>query len=171
MDSHAPSPLPREARPYQGLPAGLVTRFVAALIDAVVVALALAVGYAGLAGFVFLVDPRSFTFPAPRVVMSLTVALAVLILYLTVAWWFGGRTYGDLVMGLRVVSRAGGPVHLVIALLRAVACVLFPLGLLWVAFSRDLRSVQDVVLRTSVVYDWQHRGVDGEGHGSANSPR
>ena len=37
MDSHAPSPLPREARPYQGLPAGLVTRMAAAVIDAVVV--------------------------------------------------------------------------------------------------------------------------------------
>jgi uncharacterized RDD family membrane protein YckC len=105
--------------------------------------------------------------------MSLTVTLGVLILYLTVAWWFGGRTYGDLVMGLRVVTRNGGPVHLVVALLRAVACVLFPLGLLWVAFSRDLRSVQDVVLRTSVVYDWQHRGhgEDADGPGSANSPR
>jgi uncharacterized RDD family membrane protein YckC len=64
-------------------------------------------------------------------------------------------------------------VHLVVALLRALACVLFPLGLLWVAFSRDLRSVQDIVLRTSVVYDWQHRGhgEDADGRGSAKSPR
>jgi hypothetical protein len=30
----------------------------------------------------------------------------------------------------------------------------FPLGLAWVAVSRDSRSVQDLLLRTSVVYDW-----------------
>jgi hypothetical protein len=36
--------------------------------------------------------------------------------------------------------------------------VLFPILLLWVAVSRQNRSVQDLVLRTSVVYDWTARG-------------
>jgi hypothetical protein len=36
---------------------------------------------------------------------------------------------------------------------RALLCVLFPVGLLWVLLSGENRSVQDVVLRTSVVYD------------------
>jgi hypothetical protein len=42
----------------------------------------------------------------------------------------------------------------VTALLRAAFCVFFPIGLLWCAGSRANRSVQDVVLRSSVVYDW-----------------
>jgi hypothetical protein len=36
---------------------------------------------------------------------------------------------------------------------RAVLCTLFPIGLVWVLVSRENRSVQDVLLRTSVVYD------------------
>jgi hypothetical protein len=33
--------------------------------------------------------------------------------------------------------------------------VTFPIGILWVAMSHENRSVQDVVLRTSVIYDWE----------------
>ena len=39
--------------------------------------------------------------------------------------------------------------------------MLFPLGLLWCAVDGSRRSVQDVVLRTTVVYDWQPRGETG----------
>jgi hypothetical protein len=35
-----------------------------------------------------------------------------------------------------------------------VLCVVFPIGLLWVAVSQDNRSAQDILLRTTVVYDW-----------------
>jgi hypothetical protein len=38
-------------------------------------------------------------------------------------------------------------------ILRAIACVLFPLGLLWSGISASRRSLQDLVLRTVVVYD------------------
>ena len=66
-----------------------------------------------------------------------------------------GRTYGCHVLGLRVVSYRGSRMRPLGALLRAVFCVFFPIGLLWCAASRANRSVQDVVLRTSVVYDWE----------------
>lgn len=39
--------------------------------------------------------------------------------------------------------------------MRALACALFPIGVLWVAVSRENWSLQDVVLRTSVIYDWR----------------
>jgi uncharacterized RDD family membrane protein YckC len=58
-------------------------------------------------------------------------------------------------MGLHVVDRRGRNLRLGLALARAVFCVTFPVGLVWVAVSRENRSVQDLVLRTSVVYDWQ----------------
>jgi hypothetical protein len=35
---------------------------------------------------------------------------------------------------------------------RAVLCVIFPVGLLWVLVSQENRSAQDLVLRTSVIY-------------------
>ena len=70
-------------------------------------------------------------------------------------WALDGRTYGCHVLGLRVVSYRGSRMRPLGALLRAVFCVFFPIGLLWCAASRANRSVQDVVLRTSVVYDWE----------------
>jgi hypothetical protein len=65
-----------------------------------------------------------------------------------------GRTYGDNVLGLRVVSRKGARLTLGVGLLRAVLCVVFPLGLLWAAINRQSHSIQDMLLRTSVIYDW-----------------
>jgi hypothetical protein len=35
--------------------------------------------------------------------------------------------------------------------------VAFPIGLAWAIISRRNRSVQDVVLRTIVIYDWSVR--------------
>jgi uncharacterized RDD family membrane protein YckC len=151
------SPLPREARAYQGRRAGIVTRLVAAVIDAGVVGLVLLGAYAGLAVLLFLLDPRSFTMPEARIVISLAAGLVVLVVYLTLGWWVSGRTYGCLVMGLRVVSHRGGRMRLVGAFVRALFCGFFPIGLLWVAVSPTNRSLQDEVLRTSVVYDWQPR--------------
>ena len=149
------SPVPREARPFQGRRAGLVTRLVAAVIDGVVVGLVLLGGYLGIAGLLFLARPRDFTFPDLRPIVSLTAGYVVAVAYLTVSWRVSGRSYGSLVMGLRVVSRRGTGLRLPGALVRAVFCVTFPIGLLWVAVSRENRSVQDLLLRTSVVYDWQ----------------
>jgi uncharacterized RDD family membrane protein YckC len=114
--------------------------------------------YLGLSGVLLLLDPRGFSFPALDLLFSLTAAFVASVLYLTVAWWLAGRSYGDLVMGLRVLNPWGGPLRLSGAFVRAVFCVALPVGLLWVAVSRQNRSVQDVVLRTSVVYDWQAHG-------------
>jgi hypothetical protein len=40
-----------------------------------------------------------------------------------------------------------------VAIVRAVACVLFPIGLVWVAVDRQRRSIQDVVLGSRVIFD------------------
>lgn len=153
------SPLPREARPYQGQRAGLVTRGAAAVIDGVVVAGALLVGYAAFAGLLFIVDPRNFSFPDFGLVFSMATAFVVMVIYLGMSWRISGRSYGCLVMGLRVVSYRGGRMTLVGALLRALFCAAVPIGLFWVAVSRENRSLHDAVLRTSVIYDWQPRAT------------
>jgi len=44
-----------------------------------------------------------------------------------------------------------------IAFVRALVCVVLPIGLAWVAVSSKNRSLGDILLRTSVVYDWRAR--------------
>lgn len=141
---------------HQGRSAGLVSRTIAAGIDVVVVGLLLLAGYAAICGVTFLLHPRSFTFPAWSVLANLTTAWLVLTAYLSVFWAVSGRTYGSAVMGLRVVTRRGTNPPLLVAVARAAFYALFPIGLFWCAVSRRNRSVQDLVTRTSVIYDWQH---------------
>lgn len=157
------SPIPREARPYQGHHAGLVTRLIAGAVDAVVVVALLLVAYVTLNGLLFLVDPRGFQFTEASPLLSVTAGLIALVVYLTLAWSTTGRSYGCHLMGLRVVSRRGRRLRPHIALLRAAFCSLFPIGLLLCAGGREHRSLQDLVLRTSVIYDWQPRQPGGRG--------
>jgi uncharacterized RDD family membrane protein YckC len=136
-----------------GHAAGFVTRAIAATVDACAVVLVVAIGYVVVAGFRFLLRPRTFQFPAPGFAVVLLVVGVVLAAYLTVSWAIPGRTYGDQLMGLRVTDLSGNRLHWSRAAVRAVFYVLFPLGLGWALVSTRNRSVQDVVLRTAVVYD------------------
>ena len=156
MDEVVPI-VPREARPYQGRRAGLVTRLIAGVIDGVLVVVSLLVGYVGVNGLIFLFDPRGFQFSEASPILSVAAGVVLLVLYLTVAWSSFGRTYGCQVMGLRVVSRRGERLRPLVALLRAVLYVMFPIGLFFCAGGVGRRSLQDLVLRTSVIYDWLPR--------------
>ena len=156
MSAHI-DPVPREARPFQGHRAGLVTRAAAAAIDVGIVIIALGVCYLGVFAFLFLLEPRNFTAPMPSPGLVYAVGTLLLILYLAVSWMGNGRTYGDHVMGLRVVNHKGRRLHPLRALARAVFYAIFPIGLLWVLVSGQNRSLQDLVLRTSVIYDWDVR--------------
>jgi uncharacterized RDD family membrane protein YckC len=151
------SPVPREARPYQGERAGLVTRLIASTVDALSVSMALLLAYAGFNAVLFLMSPRDFEFASASTVLIVTMALLAFVVYMTAAWSITGRTYGDHVMGLRVVGHHGHRVWPPTALVRAAFCVGFPIGLLWCGVSSSRSSLQDVVLRTAVVYDWRPR--------------
>jgi uncharacterized RDD family membrane protein YckC len=160
-ESPAVNPVPVEARAYQGQRAGVVSRVVASSIDFAVVVALLVSGYLAWAATLFLFNPTTFSFPAVAPIVMLLVYALVLFVYLTVLWATSGRTYGSHVMGLRVVNFRGRKLRWVGAMLRSAFCVVFPLGLFWCAISKENRSVQDVVLRTSVIYDWQpHRSPD-----------
>jgi uncharacterized RDD family membrane protein YckC len=154
---HRVDVIPPEAKGFQGQRAGLVTRVMANTVDFVVVVAVVAAGYLGAAVLRFLWNSRTFTFPAPSFGLLLLVGSGVLVVYLAGSWWLTGRTYGDHLLGLRVVGPGGREPRLVGAFVRAVLCVVFPVGLFWVAVSRTNSSVQDVVLRYAVVYDWSQR--------------
>lgn len=144
----------------QGRHAGIVSRIVADAIDLlIVVAIALA-AFLGFSAVRFVVRPARFTWPHLPTSLSVTLVLLVLVVYLAIGWSGTGRTGGKQVMGLRLVNRRGDRLTLWSALVRAVLCVAFPLGLAWCAIDRRSRSLQDLLLGTSVLYDWlPHRPV------------
>jgi uncharacterized RDD family membrane protein YckC len=147
--------VPKEAREFQGERAGIVSRATANTIDFGVLVVALLGLWVGVQAVRFLLDPTGFSVWAPTFVRTVVAGGVLLFAYLWVAWATTGRTYGDHVMGLRVVNFRGQRMTWAGAALRSAFCVLFPIGLFWVAVSGANRSVQDVVLRSSVVYDWR----------------
>lgn len=149
--------VPWEARPFQGQRAGIVTRTAANILDSLLVLGVLACGYAAWCAVRFLVNPKNFSFPTVSFFVLLICAGIVLFFYFTVSWATTGRTFGDHQLGLRVVNPSGDPLRWPGAVIRAAFCVLLPIGLYWAVLSPTNRSVQDAVLRTSVVYDWTVR--------------
>ncbi|MGA9162262.1 MAG: RDD family protein [Actinomycetota bacterium] len=145
---------PPVARGMQGQRAGIVSRFLADAIDLLVVVGALIGVYFAVSGVRFLLHPRSFTWPEISALNLGALGWILLIAYLTIGWANTGRTFGKNVLGLRVVSSDGSGLPLWRSLARAVLCALFPIGLFWSAVSRRSESIQDLIVRTTVVYDW-----------------
>ena len=132
-----------------------MSRLVANTIDAIVIILLVSVAYLSAAGLAFFFDPQDFKFPRPHLLLTTSVATGMTAVYLALGWWISGRTPGKQVVGLRVVDVGGTSVGLGRSIARAVTCMLFPLGFLWTAISRHQASVQDLVLNTAVIYDWE----------------
>jgi uncharacterized RDD family membrane protein YckC len=132
--------------------AGVVSRCLAAVMDLAVVLVVIGLLYVGLLLTRLAVNPSAFQLPKIGVVFSTTVTFAISVLYLAGCWAVSGTTAGAAVMGLRVTGRRTERLPVVVALLRAVACVVFPIGLAWVAVDRRRRSLQDVVFGSRVVY-------------------
>jgi uncharacterized RDD family membrane protein YckC len=146
--------VPLAARSVQGHRAGIVTRVLAGTVDGFVAVVAVALGYAGAVAAYYVLSPRAFSFPDPGFGLLFASFLGFLTCYLALAWGTTGRSYGCRLLGLRVVNAHGRRIRPLIALLRALLCVFVPVVLFWVIFSRENRSAADILLRTSVVYDW-----------------
>lgn len=148
---------PTVARGMQGQRAGVVSRFLADAIDLLVIVVAVVGVYLAVSGVRFLLRPRSFTWPEASALNLGTLGWLLLVAYLTIGWANTGRTFGKNVLGLRVVSSTDAGLPLWRAFVRAGLCALFPIGLFWSAVSRRNESVQDLLVRTTVVYDWGPR--------------
>jgi uncharacterized RDD family membrane protein YckC len=132
--------------------AGIVSRGMAAVIDILVVGVIMAALYLGLVLTKLMFQPTAFSFPALNIVFSTAMTFVVSVAYLAGCWAVSGCTVGAVTMGLRVVARRSPRVGPSVALLRAAACVLFPLGLVWVAVDKQRRSLQDIMFGSRVVY-------------------
>ena len=154
---HAVRISPPEAAEQQGTRAGVVSRTAAMVVDVVFTVAIVGTGYALWAAVRLLRDPRGFAWPQVSYVTLVTASLVVAAILLTATWSGTGRSPGGRVMGLRVLGPDGSPPHLLRSMLRAIACVAFPIALFLSAVSKRNASVQDLLLRTSVVYDWHER--------------
>jgi uncharacterized RDD family membrane protein YckC len=153
--------LPSYAVRFQGDRAGFISRAVAAGIDVALIFLVV-LGTIGVIWMIsFILEPIQTTTDSsmeqsrvPAAAAMILYGYALNVLYWTAFWAMSGRTIGNLVMGLRVVNRKGEHLGWAGAFIRALFCTIFPIGLAWAIISGANRSVQDVVLRTSVIYDW-----------------
>lgn len=145
---------PPVARGMQGQRAGVVSRFLADAIDLLVIVVAVVGVYLGVSVVRFLLHPRRFTWPEVSALNLGMLGWILLIVYLTIGWANTGRTWGKGVLGLRVVSSKDAGLPLWRAFVRATLCALFPIGLFWSAISTRNESVQDLLVRTTVLYDW-----------------
>lgn len=140
-------------RARQGRRAGIVSRGLASALDLVGV---VAVGFAILLVVSAIVGlfTRGFEFLTPPQPARGILAAVLVVVYLGYGWGLGGRTLGKTVMGLRVVGDDGADIPTWQGIARAFAYLVFPPGFLWSLVSGRNASLQDLVVRTSVVHDW-----------------
>jgi uncharacterized RDD family membrane protein YckC len=149
-----------EARALQGHRAGFASRVVADTVD---LGVAWLLGLSALlaAGVVrYLLTGPPLRLPVLPNWLDAGTGGVIAVVYLGLSWAATGRSVGKQLAGLRVVDRNGQRLSLRRSFARAVLYVLFPAGLLWVLASRRNASLQDLVVRTVVVYDWAYRPAD-----------
>jgi uncharacterized RDD family membrane protein YckC len=144
------------ARALLGTRAGFVSRILALVIDTAVVFLAGTAILAFVALVRWVVAADGFELGLPRGVVAPVLAVALAVIYLGYLWTTTGRTVGEQVLGLRTITEHGSRVPWPRAYVRACLMVAFPVGLLWILISRKNASVQDLLCRTAVIYDWAY---------------
>jgi uncharacterized RDD family membrane protein YckC len=140
--------------------AGFVSRASADGIDFVIVGLVFALVLVGIALTRFLVTSHPFELPRPSLGISSTAEYLLLAAYLAWGWASTGRTPGKALLGLRVITTHGERLTPARATARAAVCSLFPVVLAWVLVSRRNAGIHDLLLRTTVVYDWRPRAKE-----------
>jgi uncharacterized RDD family membrane protein YckC len=148
----------QRSRGVQGQRAGFVSQAVGAAFDAAAV---LALYFAVLIAFGFLRflvtdDPFKMPQPGPFVNFDLLFVIGVLVLW--TSWSGSGRAPGMAVIGLRVVGDGGERLSSRRAFWRAVLSTLtLGIGVVAVLFSKQNRSLYDMVCGSAVVYAWRPR--------------
>lgn len=160
----------------QGQYAGFVSRFLAYVIDIlVIVATVTIVGltvdtilrFFGLQElFDRFLEAQNVLGDILRATVLLGSVASIAIGYFVVGWTVtGGLTVGKVLLGLRIVPLNGAKISLWRSLVRYFAfllsvIVLF-LGVLWILISDRRQGWHDKIARTCVIYDWPAREDDG----------
>jgi uncharacterized RDD family membrane protein YckC len=131
------------------------------VVDVIVLALTYAVGVAAVR---FLLDHVfDVSVPDDGSIAWYIAGAAWYLVYYWYSWAVDGKTPGQVVLGLRVVTRNGDDIGTGRALVRVVFFVIstavFWLGFVPVLFDKRRRALHDFVARTVVVYDWDARAA------------
>jgi uncharacterized RDD family membrane protein YckC len=160
----------------QGQYAGFVSRFLAYIIDVIVVIITVAV-----VGITLDIILRFFNLQALldrlmqadnvlgdilRTLAVLGSVAAIAVGYFVLGWTVtGGQSVGKVLIGLRIVPLNGSKMSLWRSSVRYVAFILSALvlflGLLWVLISDSRQGWHDKIARTCVIYDWPAHEDDG----------
>jgi uncharacterized RDD family membrane protein YckC len=135
--------------------AGSVSRFLAFLVDQLLIALLFAAGAWLSVSALAVVTGRSVTAPTWFVAICYGTQKFV---YIAAQLAATGRTVGKALLGLMVVEAGGEPLRAREALVRTLvfplSFLLFGVGFLLGLFRRDRRELHDLLASTAVVYAW-----------------
>lgn len=162
---------------FKGHYAGFVTRFLAFVIDILVISISIGVmlGTIGLILNFFNIDVRSLTTGtnnlsqfANYIVVFLTsfaFTFIVSLVYTVFLWVVAGKTIGKAVMGVRVIGPKGARLTIGRALKRYIgywisAIPLF-MGYFWVLVNDERHGWHDTIAGTSVIYDHDAQYTEG----------
>jgi uncharacterized RDD family membrane protein YckC len=142
--------------------AGIVSRFVAFMIDIVAIIASFAIGGTILEYIVGVVLGRPIT-----VSDNSTLGEVTLIAWAFIAFAYplamSGRTLGMAAVGLRVVRSEGGRIGAGRAVIRVLVLPLsflvFCIGFLLIVLRADRRALHDLIAGTAVVYAWDARAA------------
>lgn len=143
------------ARERQGVRAGFWSRMAGAAFDLLAIIM-ITFLFGVIAGFLkFLFTAEAFELPKLAWSASVSFTGGLALAYYAGSWATTGRTIGEAVMGLRVVTESGRRVRLGRAVVRALAVIAVGAPCtLWCIVSKKNAALYDLPLKTTVVYDW-----------------
>ena len=146
----------------QGHYAGSVSRFLAYVLDLVVISGLFALGLAAASLAAQVVTGHSVSWSRTNIVVAIIFA-AWWFCYFGYSWSVSGRTFGMAVLGVRVVRADGAALEprrgIVRALVFPLSFLLFGLGFLGILVQREHRALHDLIAGTAVIYAWDARAA------------
>ena len=146
----------------EGHYAGIVTRFVAFVVDILVIGVLFSIGGSVLE-YVLTTLLRQDVRLAESGLWSKAALLAWAFVYFAVPLAVSGRTCGMALIGVRVVRADGRDLGARRAVVRVLALplsfLLFGLGLFLIVLRGDRRALHDLIAGSAVVYAWDARAA------------
>jgi uncharacterized RDD family membrane protein YckC len=147
---------------FQGVPAGMVSRFFAFLLDVLTVDILFSAGQALFAIIFQVVAGHTWQVKDHQIASGVFLAVLVFV-YFTVPIAVAGRTFGQMILGLKVRGMDRPEVGGWDAALRTItfplSILLLGVGILMGLLRSDRRMLQDVIASTEEIYDWDARGA------------
>jgi len=131
--------------------AGPVSRTIAYVLDALIVAVFFSAGVAVTGLLTSVMGTRIHDATQAATAAFVVMLPAVLATYSALFWALAGRTPGMALLGLRVVAVRSPRLSWLSAVVRAVVLAYFPIGAVWALVDGRHQAVHDKLARTAVV--------------------